>query len=87
MNNYIDKLRLNQINKLNLSYDLINTEEAIKIANCLYTNVSLQKLDLSHNNIGSGIVEIIKSLCVNASVQTLNLSDNNISTDESYRNI
>ena len=60
MSTYLDDLKLNQIEELNLSDQDIEPEEVIEIANLLCTNTSLHTLDLSINNIQAEVDVKIK---------------------------
>jgi Ran GTPase-activating protein (RanGAP) involved in mRNA processing and transport len=65
------------IEDINLCFNCIRDDGAIKIAEALETNVSLMKLELGCNDIGSrGITEIAKSLENNHSLRRIGLHTN-----------
>lgn len=96
LNEVIEKLQLNSIIHLDLSFTGIDTDTVIKLAKSLETNTTLQILNLSNNYIGTeatlshegqvarsaeSVVEIAKSLAINTTLQKLYLGSNCIGTE------
>lgn len=70
------------LRKLCLNATALTYDCGVKIAEMLRINKTLHFLDLSDNNIGSGIICIAESMRVNESLASLILSDNDINKQD-----
>lgn len=69
----------NSLHILNLSYNMVEYENIVEIANILKTNTSMHTLNLHSNNIeDKGAILIAESLLINTSLRILILSSNKI---------